>query len=201
MQGQGALKFRLEASRRIAIQPLKIVDTAGARIHPEPFELACLGRARRHRELAAAAVADAVHLAVPVQKIAPEHAKACFQRAWSIVNAGVNDFAVARADMQAGVALALDDDDLAAAARDGARHGKSDDSGADDDAVDRIQPASASMACSSTLAPAARSAAAALSASLWLKPPAQGTNTMAVGATADTLHESWPAPLTMSMAG
>jgi len=41
----------------------------------------------------------------------------------------------------------------------------------------------------------------ALSASLWLKPPAQGTNIMAVGTTADTLQESWPAPLTISMAG
>ena len=33
-------------------------------------------------------------------------------------------------------------------------------------------------------------AGSALSASLWLKPPAQGTNTMAVGTTADTLQES-----------
>ncbi len=60
--------------------------------------------------------------------------------------------------------------------------------------------ASDSMACSRTSAPAARSAADALSASLWLNPPAQGTKIMAVGTTAARLQESWPAPLTISIA-
>src|SRR5580692_6428606 len=31
-----------------------------------------------------------------------------------------------------------------------------------------------------------------------MRAPAQGTNTIAVGTTADTLQESWPAPLTIS---
>ena len=45
------------------------------------------------------------------------------------------------------------------------------------------RPASANMACSNTLVPAARSAGFACSASLWLRPPSQGTKTMPVGAT------------------
>ena len=53
-----------------------------------------------------------------------------------------------------------------------------------------FQFANDSIACMSTLAPVSRSAGAALSASLWLKPPAQGMKIIEVGTTAAVLHES-----------
>ena len=59
-------------------------------------------------------------------------------------------------------------------------------------------PALASMAFSSTLAPAARSAAAANSASLWLMPSLHGTKTIAVGTIAARFIASCPAPLIIS---
>ena len=53
-----------------------------------------------------------------------------------------------------------------------------------------IQFANDSIACMSTLAPVSRCAGAALSASLWLKPPAQGTKIIEVGTTDAVLQES-----------
>ena len=61
-------------------------------------------------------------------------------------------------------------------------------------------PARSSMACSSTLAPAAQCPEVASSISAWLMPSLQGTKIMAVGARRDTYTASWPAPLVIGIA-
>jgi hypothetical protein len=55
------------------------------------------------------------------------------------VNAGVNDFAIARAAVHAEVALTFEDDHFAAAARQRPRRRKADDSCTDHNAIDVVQ--------------------------------------------------------------
>ena len=57
-----------------------------------------------------------------------------------------------------------------------------------------VAPASSSITCSSTSAPAASCSSSVCSAGLWLTPPALGTNTMPAGHTRANIWASWPAP-------
>ena len=78
-------------------------------------------------------------LAVTVQQVAAGNAQARLERAGFVVDAGMDDFTVARAGMHAELPLALENDHFPAALRQRSRHGETDDTRADYDAVDIVQ--------------------------------------------------------------
>ena len=82
---------------------------------------------------------DAALGAIGVQEIAAGDAQPRLQRTGVVVDAGVNDLAVARAGVHAEMALALQDDHFPAAARKRPGRRQADDSRTDDDAIDVVQ--------------------------------------------------------------
>src|SRR5262249_19135888 len=77
------------------------------------------------------------------------HAQARFERARRVVDAGVNDFGIARAGVSADALCRFEDDDLVAVARQSPRHGEANHSGADDDTVDALRPMGRRYNCAS----------------------------------------------------
>ena len=92
-------------------------------------ELRSLRGARGHDQLAAAAVGDSTLSAIGIQRIAAFNAQARLERAARVVEPGVDDFTVARADAGADGRLALQHDGLEAAQGQRTRHRQADDAG------------------------------------------------------------------------
>jgi hypothetical protein len=137
-QGGDAADRRLQAPRLRRLQPLQVGDAVDRGLALQGREVADLRGRGGDDQLADAAVADAARLAIVIEPLAPGHAQPCLPAAGRIVDAGVDDLAVARAGFAADGVAALEQDDLAATARESAGDGQPDDSGADDDAVDLI---------------------------------------------------------------
>src|SRR5579862_4935338 len=85
----------------------------------------------RHHELAAAPMADAACAAQGVQLLAPGDAQSRFERARAVVDAGVDDFAVAAAGAAADLGAALEDQGLVPARGERAPHCQADDARTD----------------------------------------------------------------------
>ena len=90
---------------------------------------------RATRQLAAAAVGDALRRAERIQQAPAFEAELRLQAIGRRVQAGVNDLAVARTGDAADRGLGFDDHHLAAGRRQGAGDGQADDAGADDEGV------------------------------------------------------------------
>src|SRR6185295_18794721 len=118
---------RLQTPRLRCLEPLQIHHAVGRRLGLQRREVADLRRGGGHYQLADAAVADAARLAVVIEPLAPGHAQPRFPAAGRIVDAGVDDLAVARAGLAADGVAALEQDDLAAAARERPADGQPDD--------------------------------------------------------------------------
>ena len=111
-----AVQRRLQLARLGAAQPVQVLHAVGdgraarsrAASRPAPASPATI-------ELAAAPMRDAVRLAVRVEQAPPGDAEARLERAGRVVDAGVDDLAVARADAGADAAVGLEHDRLAAA--------------------------------------------------------------------------------------
>jgi hypothetical protein len=131
-------KGGLERARLVAAQSDEIVDAVGLRLRLEGGELARLVLARRHQEVPAAPMPDAIIAAEVIEAGSSVNPESRFAQPGGVIDARVNDLAVARADPDADPVLAFDDDHFAAGARQLAHDGEADDAGADDKTVDSL---------------------------------------------------------------
>src|SRR5580704_8120255 len=83
---------------------------------------------------------DAALGAIAVEKIPAGTAQPRLERVGFVVDAGMNDFAVARAGVHAELAFAFENEHLTAGARQRSGRRESDDPRADHDAIDVVQP-------------------------------------------------------------
>ena len=134
-----SLQLRFDAARLSGVQPFKIHPAAGERVALDVLERRHLALVGGDGQFAAAAMPDTALGTIPVQKIAPGQAQPGLERSRLIMNAGMDDFAVARTGVHAELPFAFEDQHLAAAARHGPGHREADDAGADHDAIDIVQ--------------------------------------------------------------
>jgi hypothetical protein len=135
-QGGVAFQRRLQGAGRVARQMLQVVDAVGAGTGGDGFEFVDLGRAGGDDQLAAAPVGNPAFGAVGIQLAPAGDAKPRLERAGRVVDAGVDHFAVARADAGAEGRFGFEDNHLAAPVGKLPCHGEADDTGADHHAID-----------------------------------------------------------------
>jgi hypothetical protein len=128
----------LERARLLAAEPDEIGDTVGLGLGFRRGELADLFRVHRHQELPASLVRDAELPAKLVQHRIAVDAEPRLVEPRRIIDAGMDDFAVARTDAGANRILAFDDDHLSRGPSERPRHGKTDDVRADHETLDRF---------------------------------------------------------------
>ena len=139
---RSATQRGLERARLLAAQPDEIGDAVGLGLGFERSEFVDLACVRRHQELAASLVRNAELSAKRVQHRFAVDAEPRLVEPRRIIDAGVDDFAVARTDARANSALALDDDHLPPGPSERPRNGKADDPRADDETLNQfhLQP-------------------------------------------------------------
>ncbi len=118
---------------------LQVVHAVGQRAPLDHLQLRRFSVVVRHDQLAAAPVMHAVRRAVVVQQRLAAHAQQCAQRAGRVVDAGVDDLAVACAGHGAEGVFGLEHDHLAAGLRERARAGQADHAGTDHDTIDPLR--------------------------------------------------------------
>ena len=119
-QRADAGKLRFERARGVAADHLQAFDAVLQALRQQRLHLAEFRVAGRDNELAAFVVGYAMRGAEVVEQAAAARAVAGAQRAGRIVDAGVNDLAVARGHAVADAAGRLGDDHIVAAAGGGA---------------------------------------------------------------------------------
>ncbi len=117
----------LERERLRARHPDHVADAVGMRLLPDRLELSELRFVRRHDELARALVRHAMAHAVLVEQALAFHAAERLERAFRVVDAGVDHLRIARAGVRAEGLLGLEDHHLSPRGRQGARHREADD--------------------------------------------------------------------------
>ena len=130
----------LERARLLAAEPDEIGDAVGLGLGFERGELVDLSRVHRHQELAASLVRNAELLAERVQHRFAVDAEPRLVEPRRIIDAGMDDFAVARTDARANPALAFDDDHFPPGPSERPRDGETDDARADDETLDQFHP-------------------------------------------------------------
>ena len=125
----------LERARVLAAEPHEIRDSVGLGLSLKRGELVDLACVRRHQELAASLVRDAELLAKRIQHRFAFDAEPRFDEPRRIVDAGMDDLAVARTHPGPDPAFAFDDDHLPPRAGERARNGETNDAGADDETL------------------------------------------------------------------
>jgi hypothetical protein len=135
VQRRHAAQRRLHRFRFIGRQQAQITHSVGRRLRLDLVQCHDLLRRGGDNQLAAAAVGDAALLAVSVQQRPAFHTQECLRRAGRIVDAGVDDFAVARTGFGADRARRLKDNDLAAGERQRPCTGQADNSRTDYSAI------------------------------------------------------------------
>ena len=131
-----ALKRRLERPGLRAAQPDEIVDAVRLRLVFERRKLGDLALRGGDDQLAATPMRHAVIPAEPVEHGVAVDAQPRLGEACRVIDAGMDDLAVARAHPRADRVFGLDDDDLAAGARERAGDRETDDARADDETID-----------------------------------------------------------------
>ena len=133
-----AVQRRFQRDRLCGTQPGQIVHAAGLAALHQRAQCAFLRCVGGHHQLAATPVRDAMRLAVVVQQLTPAHAQPGLQRPRGVVQAGVDDLAVARTGAGTDGRRGFEHDHLAPGQCQRARHAQADDAGTDDHAVDSI---------------------------------------------------------------
>ena len=136
MQRRRAFKLRLKRSGLVAAEQRQVIDAVGTGPRHQFDQMRALRFPGGDDQLAATAVADAAFGAVVVKQCLAPDAQRGLERAWGIVDACVNHFAVARACFGADRVGRLQHHHLPALQRQGAGDGEPDDAGADDHAFD-----------------------------------------------------------------
>ena len=130
----------LERARLLAAEPREIGDSISLCLGFERSELVNLSRVHRHQELAATLVGNSELLAKRIQHRFALDAEPRLVEPRRIIDAGVDDFAVARTDPRADPGLFFDDDRLPPGPSERPRNGKTNDARADDETFDRFHP-------------------------------------------------------------
>ena len=134
------------ASSSRSSQP-QIVDAVDLGLFPVFLQAVELRLVAGDDHLADALVVDVMLGAVAVERFFAGDAQLRLHRAGRIIDAGVDDFGIARAGMGAECVLGFEDHHFATGLRESARDGEADDAGADDCAVDSFCHNSVSVAC------------------------------------------------------
>ncbi len=133
-------KFRLERARGIAADHFQPFDAVLQSLRQDRFDFGKLCRIGRHDELAAFAMRDAARSAEFIEHAPPARAVTGAERAGRIINAGMNDFAVARGHSVADAAGRLGNDHVMAAQRRRARDRKPDNTRANHQYLHGFRP-------------------------------------------------------------
>ena len=128
-------EFRLHGERLCLGQRLQIADPVGLGLGAEFFQRGPLPVLGGDDELAAAPVRDAVLFAIAIERELARNAQLRLQRPRRVIDAGMDDLAVARARMRANRVLRFQHHDLAALERQAAGNCQPDHAGADYDAI------------------------------------------------------------------
>ena len=137
-----APECRLELARLGTAQPAQAAHAVRGRASLDRLQRLDLRRRRRDDELAAAAMADAARLAIGIERFAAGDAEGRLERPGSVVEAGMDDLAVARAGAVADAGAGLEHDRLPAAQRQLARHRQADGACPHHHRVDALHPGS-----------------------------------------------------------
>ena len=129
---------RLERAGLRAAEPEEVVDAVRLRLCLERRKLGDLALVGGDDQLAAAPVLHAVLAAEAVKHRLALDAEPSLGKAGRVIDASVDDFAVARTHPRPDSAFRLDDDHLAANPRQRARDRETDHTGADDEALDCV---------------------------------------------------------------
>ena len=129
---------RFQLAHGVAVEQFELAGAAGQGVAADLLEPADLAVAGGDDQLAAAVVGDRAGHTVGVQGIATGDAQPRLEAARRVVEAGVDDFAVATADAGAECILGLQDKYFAAGERERPSAGQSDHAGADHYAIEPL---------------------------------------------------------------
>ena len=132
------LQGRLQRACFLAAQPAQALDAVRRGALCDRAQLGYLARAASDDELAATAMADAAGLAIRVQRPPAGDAERGLQRARRVIQAGVDDLAVARAGAVADAAARFEHERFPPVQGELARAGEADHARADDDGIDPV---------------------------------------------------------------
>ncbi len=127
---------RLDPAQLVGADIFEIADAVGHRAGADAVEQGELAFLASDDQLAEPLVRHAALGAIGVEHLAPGDAGARLETALRIIDAGMDDLAVARRSLEADAVFALQHHDLDAGARQRPRHREPDHPGADDDAFD-----------------------------------------------------------------
>jgi len=122
------LQLRLQRQHLAPIEGLQVIDPIGQRVPPQLLQRSDLGLVGGDDQLAATSMGHAVAVAEIVELATPGHAQPALERALRVVDAGVDDFAVARAGGGAKGSLGFQYQHLATGQRQRTRHRQPDHS-------------------------------------------------------------------------
>ena len=137
-QGRLAAQLGLERDRFLARQPSQVVHAIEGRLGLQRVQAGQLLRRGRDDQLAAAPVRDMALLAMCIEQLLAAHAQARLQRSGRVVQAGVDDLAVARAHPGADRVRAFQHQRFQPAHRQRAPYRQADNPGTDHDSIDSI---------------------------------------------------------------
>ena len=134
------MQRRRAALRFVAAEKFKVVHAVGDAGLAQRFEPRYIVIARGYHQLAASPVRQMAFGAIVVEQRLAVHAQLRLQAAARAIEAGVNHLAVARRHVGADGRCLLDDHHLAPRSGQRACHRQAHDAGADDDALNAVQP-------------------------------------------------------------
>ncbi|OWK19426.1 hypothetical protein AJ88_41205 [Mesorhizobium amorphae CCBAU 01583] len=140
-QRAGAGQMRLKAFRLLARQQFEIGNAAALRIGPDRLQPVELRRFDGNDQLAGAGMADAALAAIGIEPFAPFDAEPRLQASRRIVDAGVDDFGIARTRSGADVCGLFDHQHFAAGQSECAGDGEADDTRPGNNAIDCVHRA------------------------------------------------------------
>ena len=129
---------RLQRARRLARQQLQIVDAIGFGMRPDRLQFFGFAWRRRHDQLAAIAMGNAVVAAILVERALAADAHLRHQAAGAVIDAGVDHLAVAGGGDGADALSGLEHDHFAARLGQPPCDREPDHPRSDDDAIDLV---------------------------------------------------------------
>ena len=139
VQGRHALQLRFHGASLRRAHAHDIGDAVGVRLLPDRLQVLQLRGIVGDDQLAAAPVRHAALGAEGVKTLPTLDARARLERAFRVIDAGVDDFGIARARVRADRVFGFQHDHLAAGERELARDGEAHDARADHHGVHSFQ--------------------------------------------------------------
>ena len=137
-QGRFTFQIRLHGARLRTREQRQVGYTVGQPGSTNTSQLSILIRRRRHDQFAAALVADRAFFAIGVQQILAAHAQLRLERSLRVINAGMDNLAIARTGTGTDCASRLQHQHLAPPQRKLTCHGQTHHAGANHDTVQLV---------------------------------------------------------------